>query len=59
MNDNLKSFVNNIGIMCETWSVVYRSFLAQGLSVQDALVHTQGFMTAFIASSMQNSGGKE
>ena len=59
MNDALKSFVTNVGIMCETWMVAYNSFLKQGLDPKDAMTHTQGFMSAFIASAMQNSGGAE
>lgn len=55
MDDQLKSFINNLGVLCETWTVVYQSFLSQGLSHSDAMVHTQGFMTAFISSGSQSN----
>ena len=57
--DKLKTFVANLGVMCETWTVVYNSFISQGMNAKDAMTHTQGFMSAFMASSMQNNGGKE
>ncbi len=56
--DKLKAFITNVGILCETWTVVYNNFLGQGMDAKDALVHTQGFMSAFIAGAMQNNGGK-
>ena len=55
MDDQLKSFINNLGVLCETWTVVYQSFLNQGLDHKDAMTHTQGFMTAFISSGSQNN----
>lgn len=58
MDDKLKSFVTNVGVLCETWTVVYNNFIGQGLNPKDALVHTQGFMSAFIAGVMQNGGNK-
>lgn len=59
MNDNFKNFVNNMGVLCETWTLTYRSFLSQGMDVKDAMMHTQGFMSALIAATMQTAGGKE
>lgn len=56
MNDGLKSFVNNIGVLCETWTLTYSSFIKQGMNAKDAMAHTQGFMTSLIAASMQNAG---
>lgn len=58
MDDKLKNFITNIGVMCETWTVVYNNFIGQGLAPKDALMHTQGFMSAFIASTISNNGGK-
>lgn len=59
MNNNLKNFVNNMGVLCETWTLTYNNFLSQGMDAKDAMMHTQGFMSAFIATAMQTSGGKE
>lgn len=58
MDDKLKSFVNNIGVLCETWTLTYNKFIGQGFTPKDAITHTQGFMTALITASMQNTGGK-
>ena len=57
-NEKLSSFITNIGIMCETWTLAYKNFINQGMSPKDAMTHTQGFMTAFIAGTSQNGGGK-
>lgn len=57
MNDGLKSFVNNIGILCETWTLTYTSFVKQGMGATDAMTHTQAFMTSLIAASMQSNIG--
>lgn len=59
MNDNLKSFITNIGVLCETWTLIYEKFLTQGMCAKDALMHTQAFMTALIASNGQNNGGSQ
>lgn len=57
MNDKVQQFIRDIGTMCEMWTVIYQSFLAQGMSDADALKHTQAFLTATLNSSI--SKGKE
>lgn len=57
MNDGLKSFVNNVGVLCETWTLTYNIFLKQGMNAKDAMAHTQGFMSSLIAASMQTNNG--
>lgn len=57
-NDGLKSFISNVGVLCETWTVIYTKFKAQGMNDKDALMHTQSFMGALISSTGQNNGGK-
>lgn len=59
MNDNFKNFVNNMGVLCETWTLTYRNFLSQGMDEKEAMVHTQGFMTSLIAATTQIGGGNE
>jgi hypothetical protein len=59
MNNDLKSFVTNVGVLCETWGVAYNSFLAQGMSPKDAMAHTQGFMTAFLNGAVNGNGGNK
>lgn len=46
---SLEGFINNIGLLCEEWTIVYRSFLSQGLNPKEALMHTQAFMSAVFA----------
>ena len=58
MNDGLKSFIDNMGLLCEVWTMTYNKFVSQGLNQKDALMHTQGFMKTFIDSVM-NYGGKK
>ena len=58
MNNNLKSFIDNVGLLCEVWLLTYNKFISQGLNQKDALTHTQGFMTTFIDSMMNYGGGK-
>ena len=59
MDNKLKNFIANMGMLCETWTVVYNSFISQGMSAKDALTHTQAFMSSFMASIPQIGGGKE
>lgn len=57
MNDKLNSFINSMGVLCETWTVVYKNFVAQGMDTKEALMHTQGFMAAFMNGVVNH--GKE
>ena len=59
MNDKLNAFMTSIGVMCETWTIVYKNFIAQGMDVKDALMHTQGFMAAFMSAATDHDGGKK
>lgn len=56
MQDGLKSFVNNLGILCETWVLVYNNFTKLGLGPKDAISHTKEFMSAMINNMGQNGG---
>lgn len=59
MNDSLKNFVNNIGILCETWALAYEKFTQLGYDNVSAIKHTKEFMAAFMAAAGQNNGGKD
>ena len=37
MNTNLQEFIRGIGTMCEMWTIIYQSFLTQGMSEDNAL----------------------
>ena len=52
-NDGLKSFISNIGVLCETWTVVFTQFKSQGMGDKDALLHTKAFMESLISTICQ------
>lgn len=59
-NDNLRDFINGIGLICETWSMTYTKFIEMGYTHEAALDHTKGVMTTFLAAfpgAGGNSGG--
>ena len=57
MNNQLKDFINGIGQLCEVWTIVYRSFVSQGMDPKDAIQHTQAFMTATMNSNLGKQNG--
>ena len=59
MNEKFKSFVNEVGVLCETWSIIYRNFIGQGMDAKDAMMHTQGFMVAFLKGITSLEGDKK
>ena len=58
MNDNLRNFVNSIGLLCETWALAYEKFTQMGYDNRAALKHTKEFMASFFAAIGINNGGK-
>lgn len=56
MQDGLKSFMTNLGILCETWVVVYNNFVKLGLDRKDAISHTKEFMSSMVNGVVQNGG---
>lgn len=46
MNEKVKNFIDNIGVLCETWLIAYNSFVQRGLDHKTALEHTKAFMEA-------------
>lgn len=59
MNDSFKSFMNNMGVLCETWIVTYNNFIQRGLDHKTALEHTKAFMASFMDYATKSNGGKE
>jgi hypothetical protein len=57
MNENLKQFIKDIGVLCEMWTIIYKSFVNQGMTEKDALMHTQAFLTATMNSNMGKQNG--
>lgn len=44
MNENLQSFVNSIGLMCEIWYLTYKKFIELGFDHKRAMEHTRELM---------------
>ena len=59
MNDKLKNFITNIGILCEMWTLVYRGFTAQGMDQKEALVHTEALISSLMSNLIQGNTNKE
>ena len=59
MNDKLKSFMDNMGILCETWMVTYSNFIQRGIEPKAAMEHTKAFMASFMEYAAKTNGGKE
>lgn len=57
--DKVKNFITGVGALCETWTIVYGTFVEKGMDAKEAMMHTREFMTAFMTSTMQSNGGKE
>ena len=60
-NSALTELMKGIGILTELWIIAYRGFTAQGLSENEAMMHTKGFMAAMIDSitKMPNNGQED
>lgn len=56
MNDKLIEFINGVGQLCEVWTIIYKSFVSQGMSADEALKHTQAFLTATLNSNIAKQG---
>lgn len=54
-NSALTELMKGIGILTELWIIAYRGFTAQGLSENEAMMHTKGFMAAMIDSITKNA----
>lgn len=59
MNEKLNDFMNNMGLLCETWVLTYNNFIQRGLDHKAALEHTKAFMSSFMEFSVKFNGGKQ
>ena len=59
MNEGVQNFIRSMGVLCEQWTIVYRSFISQGLSKDEALIHTKAFMETVFADARNNGGNTE
>lgn len=58
MNDKMAEFIKTIGVMSETWGLTYKSFLNQGFTPSESLIHTKMLISTMM-DSIINGGGKE
>lgn len=54
MTEQLKNFINNMSLLCETWIITYNAFIERGFKHDTALEHTKAFMAAFMEAATQN-----
>ena len=56
MNEKTLEFIKSIGVMTETWMVIYQAFLSRGMSQEEAVMHTKGlYETIFKFSFSKNN----
>ena len=59
-NEQVKQIIQGLGVMTELWTITYNGFIQQGMSSQDAIMHTKGFMSVMLGSFInQDSSGEE
>lgn len=58
-NDVVNQLIQGIGVMAELWTITFRSFISQGFTVSDAMLHTKAFMSVIIENTMETNGGKK
>lgn len=61
MNEKTLKFITSIGVMTETWMIIYQAFLSRGMSQEEAMTHTKGlyetiFKTTFGRTNEKNNG---
>ena len=60
-NDTVNQLIQGIGVMAELWTITFRSFISQGFTVSDAMLHTKAFMSVIVENtiSSDSNGGKK
>lgn len=58
-NDAVNQLIQGIGVMAELWTITFRSFINQGFTISDAMLHTKAFMSVIIENTMESNGGKK
>lgn len=48
MNDKLIKLINGIGAMSELWVIIYSGFKKQGMTDENAMLHTKNFMEVIL-----------
>ena len=58
MNEKTLKFITSIGVMTETWTVIYQAFLSRGMSQEEAIIHTKGLYETIFKFSLGNTNEK-
>lgn len=59
MNEKALTYIKNLGVLVETWLIVYKNFIGQGLKEADAFTHTREFMKVFMGVNFSGNGEGE
>lgn len=57
-NDQVNQIIQGIGMMTELYMIAYQSFKKQGLSNEEAVIHTKALMSIMVDSLYGNKEGK-
>lgn len=49
-NDQVNQLIQGIGMMTELWVITYNGFVNQGMSNEDAIMHTKALMSIMVES---------
>lgn len=49
-NNQVNQIIQGIGVMTELWTITFNGFVKQGLSEQDAIIHTKALMSIMVES---------
>lgn len=55
-NEQVNQLIQGIGMMGEMWLITFQSFKKQGLSDDEAIMHTKGLMSIMVETFY---GGRE
>lgn len=58
MNEKTIEFINSIGVMTETWMVIYQAFLSRGISQDEAMMHTKGLYETIFKTTFGKTNEK-
>lgn len=55
-NEQVNQLIQGIGMMTELWVITFQGFVKQGMSNEEAIMHTKALMSIMVESFY---GGKE
>lgn len=54
-NEQVNQLIQGIGMMTELWIITYQGFTKQGMSNEEAIMHTKALMSIMVESFYGNS----